>query len=246
MINFEGVSDRRFIGRLLRFPLRWIPSGTVLPVLQGRMRGKKWIVGSGNHGYWLGSYEYEKQTLFCSLISKGAVVYDVGAHVGFYTLLSSVLVGPKGKVFAYEPLPRNVRYLNEHIRLNKCRNITVYEVAVSDKSGHEFFEYKTSNFQGMLCENGHFQVRTVCLDRLVLDGIIPPPGYVKIDVEGAENKVLQGAAATLSRYHPVIFLSTHGNSIHQKSINFLESLGYELKTIDNRKGIVEADEIVAT
>lgn len=65
----------------------------VVPVLQGSLRGRKWIVGSSNHGCWLGSYEWKKQRLFTRTVSSGDVVFDIGAHVGFYTLLASVLVG---------------------------------------------------------------------------------------------------------------------------------------------------------
>ena len=71
-------------------------------ILQGKLRGKKWIVGSGNHAYWLGSHEYKKRILFEKVIRQGSIVFDIGAHVGFYTLLASVLVGTKGKVFAFD------------------------------------------------------------------------------------------------------------------------------------------------
>jgi hypothetical protein len=63
MINLSGISNNSVVEKLLRFPLRLIPSNMVLPILQGRLKGKKWIVGLSNHGCWLGSYKYEKQTL---------------------------------------------------------------------------------------------------------------------------------------------------------------------------------------
>ena len=81
------------MGRLLRFPLRLIPDRAVIPVLQGRMRGKRWIAGSSDHGCWLGSYEYAIRRVFEETITHGSIVYDVGAHVGYYTLLASELVG---------------------------------------------------------------------------------------------------------------------------------------------------------
>ena len=69
--------------------------------MQGKIRGKKWVVGSGNHGYWLGWYEYDKRILFEKTVTKQSIVFDIGAHVGFYTLLASELVGPGGKVYAF-------------------------------------------------------------------------------------------------------------------------------------------------
>ena len=57
------------------------------------------MLGAGLSAFWLGCYEYEKQVLFSRIIREGTVVYDIGAHAGFHTLLASSLVGPKGKVF---------------------------------------------------------------------------------------------------------------------------------------------------
>ena len=60
------------------------------------------------------------------------VVFDIGANTGFYTLLASVLVGPQGRVFAFEPVPLNLRYLNEHLRLNNIKNVSVIDAAVAE------------------------------------------------------------------------------------------------------------------
>jgi len=70
----------------------------VLPIMQGRLHGKKWIVGAGEHGYWLGSYEIRKRQSFEAMIKPGTVVYDIGANVGYYSLLASSLIGETGKV----------------------------------------------------------------------------------------------------------------------------------------------------
>lgn len=61
------------------------------------------------------------------------VVYDIGANAGFYTLLSSVLTGSNGKVFAFEPVQQNIFYIKNHLGLNKITNTVVVEKAVSDK-----------------------------------------------------------------------------------------------------------------
>jgi len=243
-MNFSGISNKTLIGKITRFPLRFIPAKMKMPILQGKLRGKKWIVGSSNHGCWLGSYEYKKQILFAKTILKGSVVYDIGAHVGFYTLLASELVGLKGKVVAFEPLPRNLYYLKEHLRLNRCENVEVIEAAVTEQSGIAFFEEAKSSYEGHLSSKGCIKVRTVNLDDLVLNGEIPPPDYMKIDVEGAELKVLKGAKSILYKYQPTIFLATHGVEVHQQCCGFLKSMGYKLKSI-NKKEINETDEILA-
>ena len=80
-------------GRVSKLSLRLIPPSTVVRVLQGELRGSRWIVGSGVHGYWLGSYEWEKQRVFSSLVDTGQTVYDVGANAGFYTLSTLAKLG---------------------------------------------------------------------------------------------------------------------------------------------------------
>ncbi len=242
--NFSGISNKGLIGKLLRLPLRLLPKDMKLPVLQGKLKGKRWIVGSGNHGCWLGSYEHEKQNLFAEMLQEGSVVFDIGAHVGFYTLLSSQIVGPKGKAIAFEPLPRNIHYLKEHLRVNQCKNVTVIEAAVVERSGFTFFEEGSNNHTGRLSQRGCLEIKAVSLDGLVSKGEIPPPDYMKIDVEGAELLVLSGAKSILNNYHPTIFLATHGTEVHQQCCNLLKSSGYELQSINNNS-IDETDEILA-
>lgn len=63
-MDFSGISNQTLIGKALRYPLKLIPQQMRIPILQGQLKGKKWIVGSSQHGCWLGSYEYDKQLLF--------------------------------------------------------------------------------------------------------------------------------------------------------------------------------------
>src|SRR5262245_8579614 len=139
-MNPSAISIDTPVGKLLRLPLRLIPGRAVLPILQGPLRGKKWIAGASDNGCWLGSYEYQKQRLFAKSVSPGDVVFDVGAHVGFYTLLASVLVGKRGRVIAFEPVPANLEYLRHHIRLNRIDNVEIIEAAVSDTDGVSAFK----------------------------------------------------------------------------------------------------------
>jgi hypothetical protein len=74
-INFSGISNQTILGKILRFPLQLIPATTIMPILQGKLKGKKWIIKSGQHGAWLGSYEYEKQLVFQQIIKQGSIVY---------------------------------------------------------------------------------------------------------------------------------------------------------------------------
>ena len=104
MIDFSGVSNQSWPGRFFRSFLRWIPDDRVMKVMQGPLRGMRWIAGASTHGCWLGSYELEKQRLIAERVSPGSVFFDVGANVGFYTLLGSSEVGAAGRVISFEPL----------------------------------------------------------------------------------------------------------------------------------------------
>jgi FkbM family methyltransferase len=241
----EGVpSDKTLVGKLIRFPLRLIPQRLVIPILQGKLRGKKWIIGSSVHLCWLGIYEYKKQAIFSELVAEGSIVFDIGAHVGFYTLLSSELVGSKGKVFAFEPVPDNIFYLKNHLQLNHIENVSIIEAAVSEHNGYMYFDEGRTSMQGYISHKGKLLVRNVSLDELHLKGDIPTPDFLKIDVEGAELLVLQGMRTILNHYHPIIFLATHGKEIHQRCVNFLKSCDYKIKAIDD-KSITHSEEIIA-
>lgn len=244
MIDLSRISRGSIPGKLLRLPLKAIPRSAALPVLQGALRGKKWIVGSGNHGYWLGTYELEKRRVFESAVNSGSIVFDIGAHVGFYTLLASALVGDRGQVFAFEPTQQNLFYLKKHLCLNDVANVTVIEAAVSDRCGEVFFAQECNSFTGRISTSGHTWVKAVVLDRLVREGGLPAPDYVKVDVEGAERQVLSGARRILEEAHPTLFLATHGEEVHRECCEFLSSLGYQLQSLD-AEDLDQSEEILA-
>ena len=202
-----------------------------MPILQGKLRGKKWIIGSSNIECALGSYEYEKRILFEKIISKSMVVYDIGANVGFYTLLASELVGKSGKVIAFEPMPGNLKCLRKHLEINKCTNVMVIDAAVSDKCGTVRFSEGQNNSVGHISENGNLAFNAVSIDTLIRDEIIAPPNCIKMDIEGAELLALKGAKSMLINYNPNILLATHSPELHISCCDFLISLGYKLKAL---------------
>ncbi len=192
------------------------------------------MVGAGNHGYWLGSYEIGKSRCFSDAVQAEFVVYDLGANAGYYTLLSSKLVGPKGHVYSFEPFPKNLDFLAKHLKLNKISNCTVLDVAVSNFSGTATFEVHESSSMGRLTQENSdnlISVRTRTIDSLVRDHNILPPNLIKCDIEGAEFDALQGAEYTLTSYSPQLFIATHGYSVRAQCLNFLRDLKYEIRPI---------------
>jgi FkbM family methyltransferase len=237
------VPYNSLLGSVLRYPLRWIPSGLIAPILQGRLRGKKWIVGSSTHGCWLGSYEYEKQQLFAQMLSEGKVVFDIGAHVGFYTLLAATLVGSTGRVIAFEPLPRNVQFLRQHLLLNNIHNTTVIERVVSDHTDIVRFQEGPNSSMGFASSTGDLQIPAIDLDHLYRAQLIPAPDLIKMDIEGGEHLALLGAKELLIATHPTIFLATHGTDVHDNCCRLLQSLGYRLRPLKGLD-VAQTDELL--
>lgn len=171
-------------------------------------------------------------------------MYDIGAHVGYYTVLASGLVGESGQVVCFEPVPANLYYLHSHLQMNECANVKVIEACVGERSRVCHFERRGSG-SGHISENGDLTVQVVSLDELINEGAIPEPDCMKIDVEGAEYSVLQGAQSLLARTHPTIFLSLHSDQMRQQCFELLRARGYQLGPIKDEP-LAEASEIVAT
>lgn len=239
------ISRKTLFGRILRLPLDLIPPKTVLPILRGRMKGMKWVKGAGAHGYWLGRYEMVKRLAVEKGVKRGDIFYDIGANVGYFSLLAAKLSAPDGRVVAFEPLPRNIAFIQRHIALNKLQErIVVVEAAVSDHSGTAFFDPDISTSKGHIAEQGQLEVKLVCLDELVKTGEIPLPDVMKIDVEGAEAEVLRGAMHTLQACHPLLYLDTHQREAHYQTLEILTRLCYTITCLDG-KPLSESKELIA-
>lgn len=230
MINISALSNGTLVGRLVRLPLRALPKTLTVRILQGQLKGKKWIVGSTRHACWLGSYEIHIQSLFAKEVKRGDTFYDVGANVGFYSLLASMLVEP-GRVYAFEPLPANVGYLKTHLELNQVQNVELFEVAISDQQGTSSFQDEESRGMGRLQKGGNLRVRTVTLDSLLQEQRIAPPNGIKMDIEGGEFKGLTGARECFQRYKPKLILATHGKEVLRDCCQLLDSWGYECRIL---------------
>jgi FkbM family methyltransferase len=244
MANLSGISNESLMGKLLRAPLRLIPRAAAVPILQGPLRGRRWIVGSSTHGCWIGSYEQTKQKALQRELKAGDVVYDIGANVGFYSLLASVLVGETGRVYSFEPSPVNVEILRKHLRINRVANCTVIDAAVGSVDGVSAFEASEDRHKGHLVETGGLQVRVLTLDRLISETGMRPPSLMKIDIEGAELDCLRGASHVIQKFRPVIFLATHGPGVHQSCLDALRGWNYRLSSLDARP-LEATDELVA-
>jgi FkbM family methyltransferase len=254
LINFSGINAGSWTGKTLRNLLNLIPKGAIFPILQGPAKGMKWIVGSSDHGCWLGSYESIKQKQLFKYLKPGMVVYDIGAHVGFYTLLLSRAVGSEGMVYAFEPFPDNVIFLRKHHQLNKLVNIIIEEYAISDANGEvNFYCHHVSNYSGSIMRiNGGdnhriLKVKTITLDHYVYQHNNHLPDLIKIDIEGAEYLALIGMQNIIKNKNPILLLALHGPDVFHKCCNFLKKFNYHIYDLDGQLIVnyEPIDEIVA-
>lgn len=235
------------LGWVLRLPLRLLPVSAVVPVLSGLNRGRRWRVGSSIHGCWLGIYETEKQQCMARLVKPGMAAWDIGANAGFYTLALSRLTGPDGCVHAFEPLPENAASVREHLKLNDCTNANLHQLALSDRNGEATFLIRDSNAMGCLSETGDLCVQTAAIDTLIDSGELPVPDVVKMDVEGAEGRVLEGARRLLEMRRTIWIIALHGEVQRQEVGAVLCECGYRLFRLDGSSilGDIDTDEIYA-
>lgn len=187
----------RAIGKILEVIT---PDNAVRKIRSGVLKGEKWVVGSGGYDFWMGTYEKGIAEKFEIYAKKSEVVCDLGAHVGYYTLLASKSVGKHGEVYAFEPLPRNIMYLKKHIELNNISNVCIFECAVSNVTGKISFTNCDNKVANTICNNSPMfregeliEVNSVTLDDLLEREDIIVPQLIKIDIEGAEYDALRGA-----------------------------------------------------
>src|SRR5450759_179457 len=230
---YVGVRTGRAIRRI-------VGKSTALPIVAGRLKGKKWIVAAGIPQI-IGRWQELYTDKFAESIYQSSVVYDVGAHGGWYTLLASELVGPRGKVVAFEPLPSAQTLLKRNVEINHCINVQIVEAAVSDSDGTATFLAMTEGNLGSLSPTyGPITttVKTVKIDSLVKKKTIPAPGVIKMDIEGGELVALKGAESTLIEHAPMIFLETHGFDMCVDCCRLLTSLGYAVERFHSSGTVV--------
>lgn len=213
-----------------------IPIGLLrLPIARGPLRGMWWLVGShGKLGRVLtGGYEREQTELFARVVRRGQTVLDLGAHVGYYTLLCARLVGKGGRVIAFEPDAENQACLRGHVRANSLRNVLVVPAAVGFENGTAAFASGLGSGKGRLSVQGKGRVQVVSLDSFVTEHDLKPD-LIKMDVEGAELDALMGGEQMLRRYRPLLAVSTHSpfrRRRREELTGFLRDLGYAFEPI---------------
>jgi len=160
-------------------------------------------------------------------LELGDVFVDVGAHVGKYSFYAARLVGDSGTVVAIEPPPGNMANLKKGLRLNCFTNVVTVQKACSSYEGESFLkEYELSAKHELVQEKTGLRVDVGTLDNILQNLRIRTVTLVKIDVNGCEYEVLQGARKTLEEFKPPLIAEVTFDN-EAKVLEYLKSYGYE-------------------
>ena len=156
-------------------------------------------------------HEPEHRALMRHLSLDRGVCVDVGANVGLHTVFLSRLVGPAGRVFAFEPDPHNFRLLEANLRLNDARNVTARQCAIGDADGVCRLARNPRNYADCRVTSDLPAWTAHEVPMTTLDAALPELQagalrFVKIDVQGSECRVLRGMRATLARHPDVVMI----------------------------------------
>jgi FkbM family methyltransferase len=192
--------------------------------------------------YWLGTYEPELQRTIQREVRPGMVVYDVGANIGYVSLLLARAVGPQGRVFSFEALPANLERIRANLALNPQAMVSAIGMAVIDGDRPVEFLTHASGAMGKAAGSAGrkdetygtiIQVPGISLDEFIYTQLNPLPQVVKIDIEGGEVLALPGMRRLLREARPLIFLELHGPEAARAAWDELTAASYHLFRMDN-------------
>jgi len=183
------------------------------------------------------------------ILAPGMTLLDIGANIGYFTMLARSIVGQTGKVWAFEPNPLNCTLLHLSLAANSFQDVEIFPFALADSP--RLFVYDAQGSNGTITPYGGdpaaLSARTV-IRSVVLDDVLRPDrcDVLKIDVEGAEFLALQGGVNLIRTHHPVIFTEFSPPALRNVSgvsgeqyLQFLFSEGYRVNVINATSALVE-------
>lgn len=228
----------------IKYPRFMLPTNDVVLPFDGQrilIRNPR-VSRIGRSIYLRGIWEPAATHFISSKIEAGVTALDVGADIGYYTLLFAKRVGPKGRVFAFEPIPKAKQYLDRNIEMNGFHNVKTFDFALFDESGKmcleaPFTKSKINPSRRKLCSND-IEVKVKVFDEWAPKERIDAVDLIKLDVEGAELNVLRGMRSTLREQCPKILIEVHPEQLNtfgflpSDVIEFLSDFGYHIEPVD--------------
>ncbi len=195
-------------------------------------------------GLLSGRYESHLTAVFERYCTTGMRVVDVGANLGYYSLLASKLVGPSGRVVALEPNSENCRLLLSSLRLNGITNVQLLPVAADTSTGWAYYSTHIGSNGGLIADGDLLSHPGNVVPTFRLDDLVDSPvGFLKMDVEGAEGRVVQGATRIIERDRPIITTELKDEMLQRVSaisvaeyLGYFEKLGYSPSLLEKETG----------
>lgn len=205
--------------------------GINVPIVSGALAGYRYRMNRWSGlSPMFGDWERESHELFQGLVAAGDVVYDLGANTGIHTLLFSKLVGPAGKVIAFEPTTHNRCEIEHVCQMNRCTNVEILDVAAGDFDGTAAFASGSHSKAGSLdlaVGGDSINVDVRKIDTLLEAGLAEPD-FLKVDIEGGEGAALRGASRTVLRSQPTMYIELHNPDQDLEVGRFLGEHGYRV------------------
>lgn len=240
--NLRQLGEMKFLRKFVKFSFSFLfYNGRIIHIKRGPLKDLKWVCHKDAQ-FWmpLGLYENETSRWLKEQLSGGRTFIDIGANFGYFTLLGSRMVGNNGQVLAFEPVPINVKCIESHINVNHIANVVLEDMVISDSIGIVSFTVENNNANSHLTDvhishaksNSRrlIDIKSITLDSYLNEKNIHPD-VIKIDVEGAEIKVLQGAYETLRNDKPVCIVSIHSKECYDGCMEILNKLDYKVKSL---------------
>lgn len=233
----------RLVSRLTR-PLvnRLVPADeTLITIRSGAAAGMKLVIDPRHEKfYWTGAREQAVQDVLVETLRAGSCFWDVGAHIGFFSLIGARCGGPTGRAYAFEPSRENRERLDRVLALNHVTTVSVIPVAVSaaDEVGL-IYSHSSSTMWSLQPGRGHapaYDVQCRSLDSLFAAGEVEPPDVIKIDVEGVEVDVLRGALTVIRTVRPTMVVEFSTIELLEQARGLLPEL--EFRQLDDSRWLL--------
>ena len=208
---------------------------------------KMWInsddTGIAPHIMMRGIFGEYETNIIRKIIEPGMTVIDIGANFGYFSLLLSGLVGESGKVFAFEPDPSAFKLLSRNIKENGIKNVFLINKALSDRTGHTklYLDKDNQGEMSLSLDNVDKPCGCVYVETITLDSYFARLNekidFIKMDVQGAEGMVIDGAKEILNKHKPKILFEFWPRGLNnlgfspEELLTGLVSVGYKIKEV---------------